>query len=72
MHRQEYGQPERARTLVGSLEQQKRELDGSPPLAVDGETLAAGRHAMIKAIASAGRMLVSLENAGRIRKSPDA
>ncbi len=60
----------RARLLVAELEKQKTETDASPP-AIDAEKLAEGRHAMIKAIASARRMLVSLEEAERISNTPD-
>jgi hypothetical protein len=61
----------RARALVAHLEEQKRELDTSPPTSLDAERLEEGRHAMIKAIASARRMLVSLEEAERIADAPD-
>lgn len=60
----------RARALVAELEKQKKEIDASPP-AIGAEQLAEGRHAMIKAIASARRMLVSLEEAERLADSPD-
>ncbi len=60
----------KARALVGELENQKKELDGSSP-SIPAEDLAEGRHAMIKAIASARRMLVSLEEAERIANNPD-
>ena len=55
----------RARTLVEHLEQRKRELDASPP-SLEPAKLEEGRHAMIKAVASARRMLVSLEEAHRM------
>jgi hypothetical protein len=61
----------RARALVAELEKQKTELDASPP-SIDAGRIAEGRHAMIKAIASARRMLVSLEEAERIADSPEA
>lgn len=63
----------RARALVAELEKQKKEIDASPPPAsITPEQFAEGRHAMIKAIASARRMLVSLEEAERIADAPDA
>ena len=61
----------KARALVAELEKQKREVDASPP-SIPAEDLAEGRHAMVKAIASARRMLVSLEEAERIANSPEA
>lgn len=61
----------RARALVAELEKQKVELDASPP-SITAEQLAEGRHAMIKAIASARRMLASLEEAERIANFPEA
>ena len=60
----------RARTLVAELEEQKKQVDASPPR-IDPQKLAEGRHAMIKAIASARRMLAALEDAERIADTPD-
>lgn len=60
----------RARALVAELEKQKKELDASPP-SIDAEKLAEGRHAMIKAVASARRTLAALEDAERIANSPE-
>jgi hypothetical protein len=62
----------KARHLVAELEKQKKEIDGSPrPAHIDPEKYEQGRHAMIKAIASARRMLVSLEDAERIANTSD-
>ncbi len=62
----------RARALVAELEKQKREIDAAPPPKhISPEQFAEGGHAMIKAIASARRMLVSLEEAERIADQPD-
>ncbi|MGB7157461.1 MAG: hypothetical protein WBD40_05310 [Tepidisphaeraceae bacterium] len=61
----------RARHLVAELEKQKKETDASPP-AIGAEKLAEGRHAMIKAVASARRMLAALEDAERIADTPQA
>ena len=62
----------RARALVAELEKQKKEIDAAPPpKGITPEQLAEGKHAMIKAIASARRMLVSLEEAERIADAPD-
>jgi hypothetical protein len=61
----------KTRRLVGELEKQKQEIDGSPPpKGVDPEQFALGRHAMIKAIASARRSLAALEDAERIANAP--
>jgi hypothetical protein len=60
----------RARKLVKELEEQKKQVDASPP-AIDPQKLEEGRHAMIKAIASARRMLAALEDAERIADAPD-
>ena len=63
----------KARHLVEELEKQKREIDAAPPPKhVTPEQFAEGRHAMIKAIASARRMLVSLEEAERIANEPES
>ncbi len=61
----------RARALIAELEKQRLELEGSPA-AISAEKLSEGRHAIIKAIASARRMLASLEEAERIANAPDA
>ena len=62
----------RARALVAELEKQKKEIDAAPaPKTISPEQFAEGKHAMIKAIASARRMLVSLEEAERIADAPD-
>jgi hypothetical protein len=61
----------RARKLVAELEEQKKQIDQSPPKDIDPEKFAEGRHAMIKAIASARRMLAALEDAERVADSPD-
>ena len=62
----------RARALVVELEKQKKEIDAAPaPKGISSEQFAEGRHAMTKAIASARRMLVSLEEAERIADAPD-
>jgi len=62
----------RARHLVAELEKQNKEIEASPmPKDIDPEKYAEGKHAMIKAIASARRMLVSLEEAERIANTPD-
>ena len=61
----------RARSLVKELEEQKKQVDQSPP-SIEPEKLAEGRRAMIKAIASARRMLAALEDAERIADTPDA
>ena len=60
----------RARSLVNELEEQREQVDQSPP-SIEPEKLAEGRRAMIKAIASARRMLAALEDAERIEDSPD-
>jgi hypothetical protein len=60
----------RARALVAELEKRKKEVDLAPP-AIAPEQLADGRHAMIKAIASARRMLAALEDADRIANCPE-
>lgn len=62
----------RARHLIAELEKQKAEVDAGPrPANVTAEQFEQGRHAMIKAIASARRMLVSLQEAQRIADAPD-
>jgi hypothetical protein len=62
----------KARHLVAELEKQKVEIDAAPPPKdISPEQFAEGRHAMIKAIASARRMLVSLEEAERMADAPD-
>ncbi len=61
----------RARALIAELEKRKKELDVLPP-SMGPEQLAEGRHAMMKAIASARRMLVSLEEAEEIAETHQA
>jgi hypothetical protein len=62
----------RARHLVAELEKQQVEIDASPrPAGISAEQYEEGRHAMIKAIASARRMLVSLEEAEHIADGPE-
>ena len=62
----------KARHLVAELEKQKKEIDAAPPPRdISPEQFAQGRHAMIKAIGSARRMLVSLEEAERMADAPD-
>ena len=61
----------KARHLVVELERQKNETDGSPrPAHIDPEKYEQGRHAMIKAIASARRMFASLEDAEHLANTP--
>lgn len=64
----------RARQLVEELEKQKAEIDASPPPKdLSAEDYAEGKHAMIKAVASARRMLVALEAAKQIAdEEPDS
>ncbi|MEO6435180.1 MAG: hypothetical protein ABIP55_05405 [Tepidisphaeraceae bacterium] len=60
----------RARKLVMALEQQKVELEASPP-AIPPDKLAEGKWAFENALASAKRMLAALEGAAEIRESRD-
>lgn len=61
----------KARHLVSELEKQKKEIDGSPrPAHIDPEKYELGKHAMIKAIASAKRSLAALEDAERMANDP--
>ena len=61
----------KARHLVAELEKQKKEIDASPrPAHIEPEKYELGKHAMIKAIASAKRSLAALEDAERIANAP--
>jgi hypothetical protein len=61
----------KARHLVSELEKQKKEIDASPrPAHIDPEKYELGKHAMIKAIASAKRSLAALEDAERMASGP--
>jgi hypothetical protein len=59
----------KARHLVYELEKQKAEVDAAPP-SIPAEKLEEGRHAMIKAVASARRTLAALEDAERMANTP--
>jgi hypothetical protein len=59
----------KARHLVYELEKQKAEIDAAPP-GIPAEKLDEGRHAMIKAVASAKRTLAALEGAERMANTP--
>jgi len=61
----------KARHLVMELEKQKNEIDALPrPAHIDPEKYDQGKHAMIKAIASAKRSLAALEDAERMANTP--
>jgi hypothetical protein len=61
----------KARHLVMELEKQKKEIDALPrPAHIDPEKYDLGKHAMIKAIASAKRSLAALEDAERMANTP--
>ena len=61
----------RARHLVAELEKQNKEIEASPmPKDIDPEKYAEGKHAMIKAIASAKRSLAALEEAEQMASTP--